>query len=59
MAAFEELIGSHGGLGGLQTHPFVMYPAEWQLDDEELIGAAAVYRQCKSWLNQIHHPAES
>jgi hypothetical protein len=59
VAAFEELIGSHGGLAGYQTHPFVLYPAEWQLDDGDLIGAAAVYRQGKSWLNQIHPPAES
>ena len=29
VAAFEELIGSHGGLGGPQTHPFIMHPAEW------------------------------
>ena len=27
VAAFEELIGSHGGLGGTQCKPFVLYPA--------------------------------
>ncbi len=26
VAAFEELVGSHGGLGGDQTKPFIMYP---------------------------------
>ena len=26
VAAFEELIGSHGGLGGPQTHPMIMHP---------------------------------
>ncbi len=26
--AFEELISFHGGLGGPQTRPFVLYPAE-------------------------------
>ena len=25
--AFEELISFHGGLGGLQTRPFILYPA--------------------------------
>ena len=48
VAAFEELIGSHGGLGGPQTQPIIMYPAEWQLD-EDLVGAPAVYRQIRRW----------
>ena len=26
--AFEELIGSHGGLGGNQIKPFIIYPGE-------------------------------
>lgn len=26
VAAFEHLVGSHGGLGGEQTRPFVLYP---------------------------------
>jgi uncharacterized membrane protein YvlD (DUF360 family) len=47
-AAFEELIGSHGGLGGAQTQAMIMHPAEWQLD-EELVGAEAVYRQIRRW----------
>jgi uncharacterized membrane protein YvlD (DUF360 family) len=48
VAAFEELIGSHGGLGGPQTKPLILHPAEWAID-EELIGADAVYRQIRRW----------
>jgi len=48
VAAFEELIGSHGGLGGPQTRPLILHPAEWELD-EELVGAPAVYRQIRRW----------
>ena len=48
VAAFEELIGSHGGLGGPQTQPLILHPAEWELD-EELVGADAVYRQIRRW----------
>jgi uncharacterized membrane protein YvlD (DUF360 family) len=48
VAAFEELIGSHGGLGGPQTLPLILHPAEWELD-EELVGAPAVYRQIRRW----------
>ena len=28
VAAFEELVGSHGGLGGQQTEPFLFHPAD-------------------------------
>ena len=38
VCAFEELIGSHGGLGGDQTKPFILYPSEWE-NPGELIGA--------------------
>jgi uncharacterized membrane protein YvlD (DUF360 family) len=47
-AAFEELIGSHGGLGGAQTQPVLMHPTEWVMD-EEVVGAEAVYRQIRRW----------
>jgi hypothetical protein len=57
VAAFEELIGSHGGLGGYQTEPLLLYPAEWELASETLVGAEAVYRQLKAWLEQLHNGA--
>lgn len=47
--AYEELIGCHGGMGGYQTEPFVLYPAEFELDSEHMIGATAVYHQFKAW----------
>ncbi len=52
VAAFEELIGSHGGLGGFQTRPFIMHPADWTID-EPIVGAEAVYRQIRRWLFDI------
>jgi uncharacterized membrane protein YvlD (DUF360 family) len=52
VAAFEELIGSHGGLGGAQTMPFILHPAEWQVD-EPIVGAEGVYRQIRRWLSEI------
>lgn len=42
VAAFEELIGSHGGLGGSQSKPFILYPSEWNLEKEEIVGAENV-----------------
>ena len=42
VAAYEELIGSHGGLGGQQTDPFLMYSSKFHVDDE-IINANQVY----------------
>src|SRR5262249_48959812 len=44
VAAFEELIGSHGGLGGPQTSPFILHPAEWELDEAVPLSAPSIYR---------------
>ncbi len=53
VAAFEELIGSHGGLGGPQTEPFILHPVEWTLDEEIPLGAPAIYRNIRRWLGSI------
>jgi uncharacterized membrane protein YvlD (DUF360 family) len=50
VAAFEELVGSHGGLGGWQTEAFVLYPTDWPEPDGPLVGAPAVHRQLTTWL---------
>jgi hypothetical protein len=52
IAAFEELIGAHGGLGGAQTRPFLLHPADWDLDQGPLIGAPMVYRQLRTWMER-------
>jgi hypothetical protein len=56
VAAFEELIGSHGGLGGPQTEPFILHPVEWVLDEEIPLGAPAMYRNIRRWLDSIGIP---
>ena len=48
VAAFEELIGSHGGLGGAQTNAFILSPSEWNLEKEEIFGAENVYKLLKN-----------
>jgi hypothetical protein len=56
VAAFEELIGCHGGLGGAQSRPFLLYPASLPLTEPDLVGATAVYRQLKTWLSHTQEP---
>jgi uncharacterized membrane protein YvlD (DUF360 family) len=53
VAAFEELIGSHGGLGGAQNHPFILHPVDWELDEEVPLGAPVIYRNLRRWLASI------
>ena len=56
VAAFEELVGSHGGLGGTQSHPFVLHPADLEWPEDEVIGAERVHRIFRRWLTQLGHP---
>jgi uncharacterized membrane protein YvlD (DUF360 family) len=51
VAAFEELVGSHGGLGGNQSLPFLLFPAQWEIEDDNIVGASDLHVQLKSWLN--------
>lgn len=57
VAAFEELVGSHGGLGGDQEHPFALVPSELELPAEPLLGAESVHRQLRRWLAELGHEA--
>jgi len=50
VAAFEELVGSHGGAGGWQTKAFLLYPRDWSAPVGQLVGAPAVHRQLVAWL---------
>ena len=56
--AFEELISFHGGLGGPQTRPFIMYPAHLPAPDGPLIGAAAVNELLRSWRDALSEPPQ-
>jgi uncharacterized membrane protein YvlD (DUF360 family) len=55
--AFEELISFHGGIGGPQTRPFLLYPASLPLPAEPIVGAAAVHGLLASWREHLDAPA--
>jgi hypothetical protein len=60
--AFEELVGSHGGLGGWQNLALLVHPADWPVDDDLLdtsvpgerllVGSVSVHRQLVRWLER-------
>jgi uncharacterized membrane protein YvlD (DUF360 family) len=47
--AFEELICFHGGLGGVQTRPFILYPSYLELPPGPILGAASVHGILAGW----------
>ncbi|HET9938415.1 MAG TPA: phage holin family protein [Gaiella sp.] len=57
--AFEELISFHGGMGGLQTRPFILAPVELPLPDEPLVGAASVHALLSGWRRTLQTPASA
>ncbi|GAA2303397.1 phage holin family protein [Streptomyces kunmingensis] len=57
--AFEEQIGSHGGLGGAQGRPFLLSPValpEPVPAGSELVGAEQVHRVLRRWLRDGDGP---
>ena len=59
VCAFEELIGSHGGAGGSQSKPFILYPSQWNTPNEEIIGAENIYKILKTNLKNLKESAEN
>ncbi|MFF0384601.1 phage holin family protein [Streptomyces sp. NPDC004286] len=57
--AFEEQIGSHGGLGGAQSRPFLLSPLTLSVpeeDGEALSGAERVHDVLRRWLSELNGP---
>jgi uncharacterized membrane protein YvlD (DUF360 family) len=51
--AFEELISFHGGLGGPQTRPFLLYPVGLAAPTEPIMGAASVNEILRGWRRDL------
>lgn len=57
VAAFEELVGSHGGMGGGQSFPFALVPSDWDLPGEPVVGAETLHNHFRDWLTDLGHTA--
>jgi uncharacterized membrane protein YvlD (DUF360 family) len=58
VAPFEEFMGSHGGLGGPQTHPFAVIPAGWSDPAAPIVGVRAMHEQLSDWLARSRRPGQ-
>ncbi|AJP04684.1 membrane protein [Streptomyces cyaneogriseus subsp. noncyanogenus] len=57
--AFEEQIGSHGGLGGAQSRAFLLSPTVFSppvAEGAHLVGAEQVHRVLRRWLSEASGP---
>ncbi len=50
VAAFEDLVGSHGGLGGDQTSAFIIHPSHWSAPEKPIHNSAGIYHLIQGWL---------
>ena len=55
VAAFEELVGSHGGMGGSQSFPFVVLPTGWRLPEQAIVGPDHMHQYMRRWLADLGH----
>lgn len=55
VAAFEGLVGCHGGLGGWQDRAMLVYPAELPAPSGRIVGADRMHEQLVSWLEHVGH----
>ncbi len=51
--AFEELISFHGGIGGLQTRPFILHPTRLEVPEGLILGAASVHGILAGWRQEL------
>ena len=52
VAPFEEFMGSHGGLGGWQSHPFALVPSAWSEPAGPIVGVRAMHDALRGWLRE-------
>ncbi len=58
VAAFEELVGSHGGIGGPQSHPFVLHPVDLEWPRDPVVGSETIHEILTGWMrDEAREPA--
>lgn len=58
VAAFEDLVGCHGGLGGWQDRASIVFPIDLPFPEERVVGADAMHVALRSILRHLGHRAD-
>ena len=53
MPGFENQVSHHGGMGGPQSHPFLMRPVALPYDGTPIVGAENVHHLLRRWREQV------
>jgi hypothetical protein len=53
LPGFENQVGHHGGMGGPQNHPFILFPSELPYDGTPVVGAEQVYKLLRGWREKV------
>jgi hypothetical protein len=53
MPGFENQVSHHGGMGGLQSYPFLLRPTALPYDGGPIIGAENVHHLLRRWREQV------
>ena len=53
LTGFENQVGHHGGVGGPQSFPFLMYPSKFSISAQPIVGSEALYDVLRSWQKSI------
>lgn len=55
LAGFENQVSHHGGMGGPQNRPFVLYPKVLPHDGKPIIWASGLYKLMRGWREQVQN----
>jgi hypothetical protein len=55
VAAFEDLVGCHGGLGGWQDRASLVVPTDLPFPQERVVGADVMHVALRSILRHLGH----
>jgi hypothetical protein len=58
VAAFEGLVGCHGGLGGWQDRAMLVWPTDLPEPRAAIVGADALHKVLVGWLEHLGHRAD-
>jgi hypothetical protein len=58
VAAFEGLVGCHGGLGGWQDRAMLVHPVDLHPPADMVVGAHQLHRVLVGWLEEFGHRRE-
>jgi len=53
LPGFENQVSHHGGLGGPQCHPFLLYPANLSVGNKPIVTAVSLHKILRGWREQV------